>query len=470
MKGRGALLAVAALALACSSDGPAAPSAPWDAEVRLSEARDLSPDPAVVEVSLEAKVTLHEVVAGTKTPLWTYDGGLPGPLIRARVGDRVIVHFRNSLPAATTVHWHGVRVPAAMDGAPGHSQPPVEPGGEFTYDFVARDAGLFWYHPHVDSAAQVGFGLYGPLLVEARDEPPGLGDELVLVLSDLSVRDDGSIVPPQAGGNLGTIFGREGDTLLVNGRRAPTVRARAGQRLRLRLVNAAKARYFQLALAGHAFTRIGGDGGLLAAPVESDTLVLAPGERADALLVPRGAPGETLIVRWTPYDRGYGTTFNRPDEPLFRVALDDAPAIATPALPALGRAIEPLEPSGATPRAMTLTQTEVDGVVQMGIDGVPSWLAPPLSAHVGDTELVTVTNSTDFAHPFHLHGFFFQVLDETGAPRAPLEWKDTVSVPVRGSTRLVVRYDDRPGDWMFHCHILDHADAGMMGVLSLSSR
>ncbi|MCC6646359.1 MAG: multicopper oxidase family protein [Polyangiaceae bacterium] len=456
------------LASACGG-GDAAPSRPaLDAEVRLTEARDLSPDPRVVEVELEAKVSLHTIVPGAQTPLWTYDGGLPGPLLRARVGDRVIVHFRNSLPAATTVHWHGVRVPAAMDGAPFHSQPPVEQGGEFTYDFVVPDAGLFWYHPHVDSAAQVGFGLYGPLLVEAADEPPGLGDEVVLVLSDLSVRDDGSIVPPQAGGNLGTIFGREGDTLLVNGRRAPTLHARAGQRLRLRLVNAARSRYFQLALAGHTFTRIGGDGGLTAAPVEGDTLVLAPGERADALLVPRGAPGETLTVRWTPFDRGYGTTFNRPDEPLFRVALSDEPAVATPPLPAIARAIAPLDAASARPRALTLTQTEVNGVTQMGIDGVPSWLAPPLLARTGELELFTVTNATEFAHPFHLHGFFFQVLDDAGAPRVPLEWKDTVSVPVHGAVRLLVRYDDRPGDWMFHCHILDHAEAGMMGVLSLS--
>ena len=465
---RRVLAASVAGLLACSSGDSPPPAPPWDAELRLPEARNLSAEAGVVEVSLEATVALREVVAGALTPLWTYDGGLPGPLVRAKVGDRLVVHFRNSLPEPTTVHWHGVRLPAAMDGAPGHSQPPVEPGGQFTYEFVVPDAGLFWYHPHVDSAAQVGFGLYGPLLVEAPDEPPGLGEEVVLVLSDLSVRADGSIVPPTAGGNLGTIFGREGDTLLVNGRRVPTLRARAGQRLRLRLVNAAKARYFQLALAGHAFVRIGGDGGLASAPVELDTLVLAPGERADALLVPRGAPGETLTVRWTPYDRGYGTTFNRPDEPLFRVALEDAPAVTPPPLPLLGRSIEALDASAATPRSLSLTQAEVDGVVQMGIDGVPSWLAPPLAARVGDVEVVTVTNTTDFAHPFHLHGFFFQVLDDAGSPRAPLEWKDTVSVPVRGAARLVVRYDDRPGDWMFHCHILDHADAGMMGVLALS--
>ena len=114
-----------------------------------------------------------EVAPGTKVNAWTYDGHLPGPLIRAHVGDRIIVHFTNDLPQPTTIHWHGVRVPIEMDGVPDVSQPEVKHGESFTYDFVARDAGLFWYHPHVMSAAQVGFGLYGALLVE--DPADGVG-------------------------------------------------------------------------------------------------------------------------------------------------------------------------------------------------------------------------------------------------------------------------------------------------------
>ena len=112
---------------------------------------------------------------------------VPGPLIRAKVGDRLIVHFSNHLPVATTVHWHGIRLPIEMDGVPGISQPEVQPGQTFTYDFVLPDAGLFWYHPHVDAAAQVGFGLTGALLVEDPSENIGVSDELVLVLSDIDV-------------------------------------------------------------------------------------------------------------------------------------------------------------------------------------------------------------------------------------------------------------------------------------------
>ena len=122
-----------------------------------------------------------EIAPGIKTDAWTYNGGIPGPLIRVHKGDRLIVHFTNHLPEPTTVHWHGIRVPIQMDGVPDVSQPPVETNGTFTYDFVLPDAGLYWYHPHVMSAAQVGFGLSGALLVDDPDEQVNVPDETVLV-------------------------------------------------------------------------------------------------------------------------------------------------------------------------------------------------------------------------------------------------------------------------------------------------
>lgn len=465
-------LAVAALGCGTDSDSivnpPAVQQPPgWDASVALNPALDKSSDPHVVEVDLVARVGEVEILPGKKTPAWTYDGFIPGSLIRANVGDRLIVHFKNELPDETTVHWHGVRLPASMDGTPGESQPAVLTGESFTYDFVVPDAGLYWYHPHVSSAKQVGYGLSGPLLVEDPAEPANLGDELVLVLSDMALNDDGSLKDPKAGGDFGTLFGREGNALLVNGRIDPILEARAGLRQRWRLVNAAKSRYFQLALDGHTFTRIGSDGGLIEHPVESERLVIAPGERADVLVVPHGAPGSTLRVRWVPFDHGYGTTFQRPEEELLRIHLEDAPEAQAPPLGAIGRDIATLDTTGATPVALDLTMGKENGVLVMGINGVPSWAAQPLMANVGDTEVWTVKNTMEFAHPFHLHGFFFQPLGEDGLPLHPMEWKDTVNVPVDGTLRFAVKYDDRPGMWMFHCHILDHADAGMMGMLHI---
>jgi FtsP/CotA-like multicopper oxidase with cupredoxin domain len=462
-----ALLGITFMPIGCGDSS--APSQPpeWDATVRLQSATDVNADPHIFETNLTARVGNVELVAGKPTPVWSYDGALPGPFMRLSKGDDLIVHFRNDLPAPTTIHWHGLRIPAAMDGVPGHSQAEVLPGGSFTYEFVVPDPGLYWYHPHVDSAEQVGFGLYGAILVDDPEEPKDLGDEVVMVLSDIAVNDAGALENPDSGGDFGTLFGREGNVLLVNGRRNPVMQARAGLRQRWRIVNAAKSRYFQIALKNHSFTRIGGDGGRIESPVESEMLVLTPGERADVLVVPRGAPGTTLVVRWVPFDRGYGTTFNRPEEELFRIHLDNEP-IATPTpLPPLGRTISPIEPSSATTVSLELTKNDENGQLAMGINGIPSWKAMPLQAMVGETQVFVLKNTMDFAHPFHLHGFFFQVLDDNGAPTHPLEWKDTIDVPVHETKRFVVTYDSRPGMWMFHCHILDHADAGMMGMLEL---
>ncbi|MSO84246.1 MAG: multicopper oxidase family protein, partial [Acidobacteria bacterium] len=167
----------------------------------------------------------------------TCNGGLPGPLIKTRVGDRLIVHFTNQLKDPTTVHWHGVRVPIAMDGVPDISQPEVKQGESFTYDFVVRDAGLYWYHPHVMSAAQVGFGLYGALLVEDQEDGVGVADQVTIVLSDIGFDAKGQLEPADSGGSAGMVFGREGDYVLVNGRVRPVLRARPGAPQRWRIVN-----------------------------------------------------------------------------------------------------------------------------------------------------------------------------------------------------------------------------------------
>jgi FtsP/CotA-like multicopper oxidase with cupredoxin domain len=446
-----------------ASDGGGPPllqqPAGWDQGLRVPEAVDINPDPSIVEVNLTAQVAPMSLVPGGTTNAWTYNGLLPGPQIRAKVGDRVIVHFTNNLPDTTTIHWHGLRIPNAMDGMPGVSQPPIAPGGSFDYDFVVPDASLFWFHPHVDSAAQVGYGMYAPFVVEEPQEPAGLGDEVVLVLSDMSLNADGTFIPETAGGDVGALFGAEGSLLLVNGKSRPTLKARPGLRQRWRLVNAARSRYFQISFPGHSFLRIGGDGGLLASPVAVDQPVLAPAERADLLVVPNGDPGTDIVVSWVAFDRGFGTAFNRPPEDLFVVHLEGDP-VATPPLPDIHRDIQPIDLSNANLVSLQLTEDSLTPL-ELGINGVPYDKSQPLVAYVGETQVWEISNTIQFAHPFHLHGFFFQVI----SPQGPLEWKDTVSVPVNGTVQFVVRYDDRPGMWMYHCHILDHAEAGMMGSL-----
>ena len=192
------------------------------------------------------------------------------------MGDRLIVHFTNQLPSPTTVHWHGLRVPIQMDGVPGSSQAAVETGGTFTYDVVVPDAGLYWYHPHVMSAAQVGFGLYGAFLVDDPSETFKVPDERVFVLSDIDITERGKLEDPQTGGSTGMAFGREGNTLLVNGRNHPRLTVRSGVTQRWRVVNAAKSRFFDLEPGdGMSFTKIGDDSGLQEYSQQLDSLVLA---------------------------------------------------------------------------------------------------------------------------------------------------------------------------------------------------
>ena len=465
-------LAVFALLLTSAARAASPPvsvqPAGWDRDLKLREAPDLNPDPHVVEVDLDARIAAVEVAPGVRTNAWTYNGGIPGPLIRAHVGDRLIVHFTNHLPQPTTVHWHGIRVPIQMDGVPDVSQPAVETGGTFTYDFVVPDAGLYWYHPHVMSAAQVGFGLYGALLVEDPSEQVGVADETVIVLSDIGIDGHGNLDSPDSGGSTGMAFGREGGYVLVNGKVHPRLVARSGAPQRWRIVNAAKSRFFQIDLDGQKMTRIGGDSGLIEHPVTLDALVIAPGERADVIVAPKLKPRTELEVLSFPFNRGYGSVEFRSAEQLMTLAIDDEPPYDGAVAISTHRAIEPISTAGATPVNVEFTLAQrPDGSFEYGINGSPFAKAHPISARPGETQVWTIVNKTKWSHPFHLHGFFFQVLDERGGPVAPLEWKDTINVPLEQTVKLVVRYDDRPGSWMFHCHILDHADGGLMGMVDV---
>jgi FtsP/CotA-like multicopper oxidase with cupredoxin domain len=441
----------------------------WASSLQLPEAKDNNPDEHIVEVNLEARVAAVKI-GERQVEAWTYDGGLPGPLIRARVGDRLIVHFTNHLPDATTVHWHGVRVPIQMDGVPAISQMEVLPGQTFNYDFVLPDAGLFWYHPHVQSAMQVGFGLSGPLLVEDPAERVGVADELVLVLNDIELDEQGGLGSPESGGTTGMAFGREGNVTLVNGRVNPTLTVRAGATQRWRIVNTAKTVYFNLDLRGHGvFTKIGVDGGLQEYPTQEELVLLAPGERVDVLVSPSGKPGTKIPVVSELFNRGYGSIEYRLPETVFQIEFANLPARPATLLPKIQRSIEPLRTAGATPVKLNLDiiQRQRDRAFEYQINGMPFWKAKPIRAKVGETQIWTVTNNTVWSHPMHIHGFFFQVLDKNAEPVRPLAWKDTVNVQFKQTLQLLVRFDDRPGSWMVHCHILDHAEGGLMTTIQL---
>ncbi len=436
----------------------------WADQLQLNEPVDRNPDPKIVEIDLTAKLADVQI-SGKTVHVWTYNGGLPGPLIKTRVGDRLIVHFRNELDEPTTVHWHGVRVPIEMDGVPEISQPEVKKGESFTYDFIVRDAGLYWYHPHVRSAAQVGFGLFGALLVEDPDDGVGVEDQVTIVLSDIGFDAKGKLEPADSGGSAGMVFGREGDYVLANGRHRPVLHARPGAPQRWRIVNAAKSRFFYLDLDGQQFTVIGSDGGIHERPEKTDILLVTPGERVDVIVTPTGKAGVPLPLRAMLYNRGYGSVEYRAVEEVLTIEFTkEAAVVAKPV--AVTRSLPVPSVEGATPLDVVLTLPPMkNNKSEFQVNGVPFWKAKPYAAKLGEKQLWIVKNESDWDHPFHLHGFFFHVIDDNGQAVRPLALKDTVNVPMKSTVRLLVTFDERPGEWMFHCHILDHADGGLMGTV-----
>lgn len=436
-------------------------------------AEDEAAAPSVVEFSLTAAVTkLPSHEGGGEVTRWTYNAMLPGPMLRARVGDRVRVHFQNQLPEPTTIHWHGLEVPAAMDGAdPEHHA--VAPGERFEYEFVVPHAGTYWYHPHMNSAAQVWRGLYGALIVdpaeaETADNAATLGAEAVLILSDVSIEAD-KLVEPDPEDLLAAFFGHQGNLLQVNGRTLPTLRVRAGAPLHLRFINAAISRYFRLGAEGHPLTRVAGDSGFIARPESRDSILLVPGERAEAVLVPQGEVGSVFLLSALPYDRMIcGGQCETSASPLLRIEIVETGGEAR-TLPTKLAEIEAIDVSAAVEHTVAMTQDERNG---SGAFGLNNQLYPedPFSIHasVGETHVWTIDNRTDYDHPFHLHGFRFQVLEQDGTKPAFAEWKDTLNLPMQSTARIAITFDDRPGMWMLHCHILGHAELGMMGMLHLS--
>ncbi len=459
-------------ALACSRAGPPPDETEeaslqpegWDAELKMAEAPDNDPAQTVVAVNLEARPTQLELRPGVQTEVWTYNGTLPGPLIRAKVGDRLKVHFVNHLPEPTTIHWHGLRVPAAMDGSEA-MQAPVPPGGTFDYEFTLLDAGTYWYHPHVRSSAQVGAGLYGALIVEDPAEPK-LGDELVLMLSDVSLEDDGTLSPANQNGWFGDYFGREGNLVLLNGKPPRTLRARVGAPQRWRIINAARTRFHKLKLPGQSWRRVAGDGGLIPQAQAVDTVTLTPGERVELYVLPQPQPGGPVAFQSLDADRFHINALQPPvDLMTFSVTDLPPPEKEAPPLPSPLRDIPATDVTGARVELVKLTEQSAPGGAVMGINGKTHHESDPLHAKVGERVIWEIDNTTSYDHPFHLHGFFFQVIDVNGKPPALREWKDTVNVGAKQKARLAIEFDNRPGMWMFHCHILDHAELGMMGML-----
>jgi FtsP/CotA-like multicopper oxidase with cupredoxin domain len=459
---RNLIIAFGATALvACGSSSDAPPPAPAPPVYIMPEVLgvdalpDENPDPNVVEVTLSAAKAQTSYLAGKKASVFAYNGVLPGPLLAAKVGDRVIVHFRNDLSEPTTIHWHGLRISDQMDGSP-RVQSPVKPGEEFTYDFTVPDAGSFWYHPHVQAAEQIEHGLYGPIVVfDPRD--PTYDAQRFLVLDDVRLDDDGSISP--ASDMDGMMSGRLGNMLLTNGRptKEGVASAEQGTVERWRIVNTANARPMKIGVEGASFRVIATDGGLLPEPYTTDRLLLPVGQRYD-LEVTYDRPGTAKLVSYVETQDAGG---NVAESAITAFSVDVTASERTPRV-ITWPAIALPDRQADVHATITFDVTQGPGGTEWLLNGKADSMDPLFTWTQGSTVEISLVNKIEMDHPFHLHGQFFEVLD---AKQPGL--KDVVLVPARKTVKIRA-YIDNPGRWMAHCHILEHAEMGMMSEIDVT--
>ena len=479
---------------------------------------------------LRAKGGVEPLLGGTGDPtaIWGYEGQSPGPTLRVRQGEELKVRLVNQLLEPTSIHWHGIRLPNAMDGT-ALTQEPVEPGDSFDYVFTPPDAGTFWYHAHIGLAGQVDRGLYGPLIVEEASPPDPMSpmSDVVMVIDDWWLTDSGAINEDAFGNvTIAANGGRMGNWLTVNGVSRPKLTAPAGQRLRLRLINAANARVMRLLFPVVTPQLLALDGQPLAEPrkLASEPLVLPPGGRADAVL-PRGTDQVPVAIEIDDVMHDLALIDRkdvREPEPQPEAeedsTVEDAAEGEGTGEPPPKRRIEakvvsihdiegqpyakreadrgdfaPL-PANPLPATLDLSAAVAVSVVMEGganggiegavVDGEPLkprelvkhgmvWAIngiagvaeePLVSVERGRTVALAVDNKTAWQHALHLHGHHVRVVVDGAVDP---DWRDTVLIEPQQTLTLAFLADN-PGKWIFECSVLEHAEAGLMSWLEVT--
>ncbi len=419
------------------------------------------------EFDLIAAPAALAVAGDTPLSVWAYNGPVPGPTLRIRLGDRLRVRFTNRLPQPTTIHWHGVRVPNAMDGVPWVTQPPVEPGQSFVYEFTPPDAGTFWFHPHVRSSEQVERGLYGALIVEDR-EPSAYSRDELWVLDDILLDSDRQIAPAFNTRRDLAHDGRWGNVITMNGKRDTVLAVQPGERIRLRLLNVANGRVFAPDFSPLEVKVVAVDGLYTEQPLDAAGFEIAPGNRIDLdVSVPPSMAGQRVVVT----DR-----FTRRPFAIGEIAIGPGPPVETPQV--VSRARDELVDAvfdAAEPIRIDLRLNARAGG-PLGIEWMINDVAmthaehashtSPYALPLGERSRVRFTNESYRLHPMHLHGMFFRVLARNGKPAREPFTRDTVLVHPQETIDVVVVPRD-PGAWMAHCHVLEHAEAGMMTLIEV---
>lgn len=412
-------------------------------------------------------------IPGTSRRALTYNGLLPGPQLELEPGDLVQLELHNRLKNPTNLHFHGLHIPP--NGTADNVFLRVTPGQKQSYSFTLPDnhpAGLFYYHPHHHGtvADQVFGGLGGALLVRGElDRIPEVqaAQEEVLVLKDLPAANEGS--------GSGVMLGREGSILSVNGQVNPELQVAAGGLLRLRLLNASNARFWRLALEDHTMHLIATDGGALEQPVPLQELLLVPGERAD-VLVQVAPEGGRFRLSNLPYRR-----LGRPGMGMRRPVTDQhqADIVATVStngavtpqpLPQRLLRVEELS-SPVRTRRFVMNHGMVPSMGMAFLINGERYSHARIDTRVrlGETEDWELVNTGVMDHPFHLHVNPTQVISRNGRPEPYRAWRDVVLVRSGETVRVRTRFDDFAGKSVYHCHIFDHEDLGMMGNILIEA-
>ncbi|MFO8041292.1 MAG: multicopper oxidase family protein [Sodalinema sp.] len=456
----------------------------------MAQAVERSAD-GLLQVRLEAAASQLNV-AGQEIPIFTYNGQFPPPRLEASPGDRVRIEFHNRLDEPTNLHFHGLHIPPT--GNADNTFLEVAPGGSQRYEFTIPEdhpAGTFFYHPHYHGwvAHQVLAGLGGLFVIRGDlDEIQEVqqATEQFVILKDFATdfRD-------VSGGHMAMMAGREGEFVTVNGEIRPSWRVPNGELLRLRFVNTSNARFYNLALDDRPFYLIATDGGAIAQPRELSELLLSPGERADVLVRgDEGAASVNLVNR--PYSRGrmgggmmgngggmgrmgrgrmgrMGGRESDEAEVLATISYDGDP-VSGRSLPRQLRPVDTLpEPSQTRRFVFNHGMARGQGMVFLINGKTFDGDRTDVQVQLGQVEDWEIVNEGMFDHPFHLHTNPFQVMSRNGQPERDRAWKDVVLVKAGETVRLRTRFQDFPGRTMYHCHILDHEDQGMMGIVEMQA-
>lgn len=463
------------------------------------------PRPTVVgaqDLTLTARPAVVDLGHGS-SEAWTLNGSFPGPTIRIRRGERARITLRNELDEDTILHWHGLNVPEAADG---HPRLAIGPGSSYRYEFDVRDRpGLYWYHPHTHerTAPQTYLGMAGLIVVEGDEEEalelPSGDFELPLVLQDKRLGPSGDLrYEPAMGHDL--MMGFLGDTPFANGVSDAAIEVQRGV-YRLRVLNAANARIFDLGLSTlDPMTLIGTDGGLLDARVTVDRVMMATGERADLLVdFSRYAPGNRITLRSHPFTipgmgmmgMGVGMGRGRPGMrpggmrgrgtmggvgglqgtamDLVEFVVGDQRGPDAPALPARLTTM----PSPAIEADTPVRRFRFNSTMMRHTINDRRFEMERVDARIpqGRTEIWSIRNEAGYAHPVHVHAGQFRILSRSGGRAALMPWetgrKDTVLVLPGETVDIAVRFDDHRGLFLLHCHNLEHEDNGMMANFSV---